>query len=166
MRIFAVVVVILIVFVALPILFGQYSMFGRSNWPSRFQSNGEQIYFTASSASGLAINARGGNMHMGMMSNSGCATCHGADRQGGRLMPNFWKSAPPLTPEALFEGHEEDGHGDHGEYSDEALRRAITMGIDGGGKPLDQAMPQWSMSKSDLDDLIVFLKTPTRDKTD
>lgn len=134
-------------------------MTSRSNWPQQFKSNGERIYFTATSASGLAITARGGNMHMGMMSGGGCVTCHGVDRQGGRLVPRFWKSAPSLTSDALFGEHEEDGHGDHDGYSDETLGRAIIRGIDAGGKPLDQAMPQGSMTKQDLDDLIAFLKT-------
>ncbi len=97
---------------------------------------------------------------MRMMSgSSGCVTCHGADRLGGRLMPRFWITVPPLTFEALFSEHDEDGHGDHEGYSDESLRRAITQGIDPGGKPLDLAMPRWSMSEKDLDDLIAFLKT-------
>ncbi len=145
---------------AVLVLSGQISFVSQGNWPSRFQSNGERIYFTSSSASGDAINPRGGNTHMGMMSNSGCASCHGADRLGRRLMPNFWTVAPPLTPDALFGGHDDDGHGDHDAYSDESLQRAITEGIDAGGAPLDRAMPRWSMSEADLADVIAFLKSP------
>lgn len=157
---------VVIGFVAWQTLIGQHHMATTRDWPSQFQSNGERIYFTGSSASGLSINARGGNSHMSMMAGSnGCVTCHGADRQGGRQMPNFWKSAPPLTSEALFNSNGgEDGHGDHDGYSDETLRRAINRGIDAGGKPLDEAMPLWSISKPDLDDLIAFLKSPATEK--
>ena len=138
-------------------------MADRRHWPSQFLSNGERIYFTAMSASRRRINSRGGGMHMSMMG-GGCVTCHGANRQGGRVMPRFWELVPPLTPAALFdehaEGEKEDGHGDHEGYTDETLRRAITQGVDPGGKSLDPAMPRWSMSTQDLDDLIAYLKSP------
>jgi mono/diheme cytochrome c family protein len=142
---------------------GSGPMTAYSDLPSQFKSNGERIYFTATSTSRTAIRPVGGGMHMSMMG-GGCVTCHGADRQGGRMMPQFWKSVPPLTPSALFGNHDEgakdDGHGGHDVYTDETLRRAITQGIDPGGKPLDQAMPRWSMSPKDLDDLITHLKSP------
>jgi len=142
---------------------GPGPMTGQDDWPAQFQSNGERIYFSATSASGAPIVPRGGGMHMSMMG-GGCVTCHGADRQGGRMMPQFWKSVPPLTPGALFgdhtEGAKDDGHGGHIVYNAVTLRRAITRGIDPAGKPLDQAMPRWSISQKDLDDLITYLKTP------
>lgn len=148
----------------------------RENWPVQFQSNGERIYFTGSSSSGFRIGASGGGMHM-QMHGGGCVTCHGADRQGGRLMPRFWKVVPPLTPAALFreqDGHGEnskddghgdkdDGHGDHGAYDDVTLRRAIIEGVDPGGTPLDREMPRWTMGAQDIADLIAFIKSPVRD---
>jgi cytochrome c oxidase subunit 2 len=137
-----------------------------------FVSNGERIYFTGTSASGSPIVPVGGigsmgGMHM-QMHGSGCVSCHGVDREGQRLWPQFWIKAPALSVGALFDddahdgggdGHDEggDGHGDHASYDAESLRRAITRGLDPAGEPLDQAMPRWSMSPSDLDDLISFL---------
>ena len=157
------VLIALIALIAWRVLFGFNLMNNRGEWPSRFQSNGERIYFTAMSASRRRINSRGGGMHMSMMG-GGCVTCHGADRRGGRVMPRFWEVVPPLTPAALFdehaEGEKEDGHGDHEGYTNETLRRAITQGVDPGGKSLDPAMPRWSMSTQDLDDLIAYLKSP------
>lgn len=144
-------------------LFGLSPMTGHDDWPSQFQSNGERIYFSATSASGRRISPMGGGMHMSMMG-GGCVTCHGADRQGGRMMPQFWKSVPPLTPTALFGDHDkgakDDGHGGHDVDTDETLRRAITQGFDPDGKPLDQAIPRWSFSPQDLNDLIAHLKSP------
>ncbi|MBC8238887.1 MAG: c-type cytochrome [Alphaproteobacteria bacterium] len=140
----------------------------RENWPVEFQTNGERIYFTGISSSGFRIGANGGGMHM-QMHDSGCATCHGADRQGRRLMPKFWKAAPSLTPSALFGEHsetsEENGHGGHEGYNDDTLRQAITEGIDPDGNPLDQAMPRWSMDARDMADLTEFLKSPVRNDT-
>jgi len=133
--------------------------------PSEFVSNGERIYFTGSSASGSPINAVGGNGHMNMhmrVHGTGCVSCHGAEREGRRLWPQFWIKAPALTAEALFAADEHDGdsdgHGDHESYDRQSLRRAITQGIDPAGERLDSAMPRWTMSPSDLNDLIAYFK--------
>ena len=160
-----------VLFIAIATVFGRGYLFGfgpnadRENWPTEFQSNGERIYYTGSSSSGFRISANGGGMRM-QMHNGSCVTCHGVDRQGTRLMPRFWKTAPPLTPAALFGGHDEssedDGHGDHDKYDDATLQLAITRGIDPGGNLLDREMPRWSMNPQDLADLIGFLKSPVR----
>ena len=141
-----------------------YRSFDSSN-PEAFISNGERIYFTGVSVSGLPVNAVGDGSMSGMhqqMHGGGCASCHGADREGRRLWPRFWIKAPPLTTDALFgddaHGEGADGHGDHGSYDNDSLRLAITKGLDPAGKSLDQAMPRWSMSAGDMDDLITFLK--------
>ncbi len=149
-----------VVLAGLLIWLGLSSKFDQGNWPSEFKSNGERIYFTATSSSGGAVVVRGGGMRMGMMSGGGgCVSCHGVRRQGKRLTPRFWISAPPLTAKALFGEHDEDGHGGHDSYTIDTLRRAVTEGIDAGGKPLDPAMPRWSMSGEDFNDLAVFLKS-------
>ena len=128
-----------------------------------YVSNGERIYFTGSSISGSVISASGGNGHMNFhmrMHGMDCVSCHGAEREGKRLWPQFWIKAPALTAKALFESvtHDEDGHGDHGSYDNESLRRAITLGIDPSGEQLDDAMPRWNMNPTDLNDLIAYLK--------
>ena len=146
-------------------VFGYGPDTSRGIWPIQFRSNGERIYFTGTSSSRLPITPTGGNMHM-RMHGGGCASCHGADRLGGRLMPRFWITIPALTPSALFgvrdEPADEDGHGDHGSYDDAALRRAITKGTDPSGKQLDPGMPRWSMAAQDLADLIEFIRSPDR----
>ena len=138
---------------------GQEHFGGR---PASLASNGERIYFTGTSVSGQAIIASGGDSMMSRhrsMHGGGCALCHDAEREGGRLWPQFWIKAPALTAEALFaDSHEHDGHGDHGNYDAESLRRAITTGLNPAGKPLDSAMPRWTMSPADLDDLIAYLR--------
>jgi mono/diheme cytochrome c family protein len=128
-------------------------MMGGQALPLNYNSNGERIYFTGVSASGEAIGFSGGNMHLRMMG-GGCATCHGADRSGGRMMPEFWKLAPPLTRAALF-----DGHGDHGGYDNTTLRRAVVQGSDPAGQQLDSTMPRWSMSERDWRDLLDYLNS-------
>lgn len=60
------------------------------------------------------------------------------------------------------EDHEEkvdsEEHDEHPPYTEEALKRAITRGIDPGGQPLDELMPRWRMSEQDLADLVDFIK--------
>ncbi len=127
-----------------------------------YVSNGERIYFTGVDAAGYPIPTTGGRHGAGMhrqMHGGGCASCHGANREGRRLWPQFWVKAPALTPTALFgDDHGDDGHGDHAAYDADSLRRAITSGIDPSGRPLDEAMPRWRMRATDLDDLIAYLR--------
>ncbi len=130
--------------------------------PLPYVSNGERIYFTGVDATGYPIPTTGGRHGAGMhrqMHGGGCASCHGANREGRRLWPQFWVKAPALTPSALFgDDHGGDGHGDHSTYDADSLRRAITSGIDPSGRPLDEAMPRWRMRATDLDDLIAYLR--------
>ncbi len=138
---------------------GHGMMMGARAMPATFQSNGERIYFTGTSGSGEPVTYTGGNMHLQMMG-GGCATCHGADRSGARMMPELWLVAPPLTREALFDSHgKDDGHGDHASYDEATLRRAISRGVDPSGAPLDGVMPHWSMSDQDWRDLLAYLKS-------
>jgi hypothetical protein len=132
---------------------GHGMMMGGQAVPTGFRSNGERIYFTGTGNSGAP-----GNMHLRMMG-GGCATCHEADRGGGRMMPEFWSVAPPLTREALFGGGEAEGsHGGHASYDTESLRRAVSRGIAPSGASLDPIMPRWSMSEPDWRDLLAYLR--------
>jgi mono/diheme cytochrome c family protein len=126
-----------------------------------YSSNGERIYFTATSSSGRTITSSGGIM----MHQMACVNCHGPDGHGGRVNMMMWTLDVPditwhnLTGEA---GHDEpeggEEHEEHPPYTEESLKRAITRGIDPAGEPLDRAMPRWRMSQADLDDLVDFIK--------
>jgi cytochrome c oxidase subunit II len=125
-----------------------------------FKSNGEQIYFTATSQRGTPITS---DLQMGMMGSGAvaCASCHGPDGRGGQvqmMMQTF--DAPDiryrtLTSEGMSHGEGED----HPPYTDETIKRAITQGVDPGGNSLKWPMPRWSMSDADLNDLLDYLKS-------
>jgi hypothetical protein len=74
-------------------------------------------------------------------------------------------NTPDITWDNLaeMEGHGEetgeDEHEEHPPYTEETLKRAITRGIDPAGEPLDDIMPRWRMTESDLSDLVEFIKT-------
>lgn len=128
--------------------------------PTRYRSNGEQIYFTATSQRGTPITS---DMGMGMMGGGmmTSASCHGPDGRGGRVQMMMHVFETPdiryqtLTAEEM-ENEEEEAHPP---YTDEDIRRAITQGIEPNGEPLDWPMPRWTISDKDLDDLLEFLKT-------
>lgn len=131
----------------------------------RYETNGERIYFTATSQRGTAItqDLGTGSMGPGMMMGGrlACATCHGSDGRGGRvrmMMASF--VAPDIRYGTLTGADEHDGgHEDHPPYTDETIKQAITQGLDPAGNPLAWPMPRWSMSQADLEDLLSYLKT-------
>jgi cytochrome c553 len=158
---------------------GMMGGFGRDAGQD-FASNGERIYFTATSQRGTAItfDMAGGGMMGGMPMRMGggmaCADCHGPDGRGGRvqmMMASF--TAPNIRWETLTaadHGHAkgEDDHGngvdeeaemEHPPYTEETLKRAITQGLNPAGESLAWPMPRWQMSDEDLDDLVAHLKT-------
>ena len=85
-----------------------------------------------------------------MMGGGGCASCHGADGKGGtiRMMVGPAIKAPDVTYDALIKAG----------FADATIRKAIVDGLDESGKPLNQAMPRWRMSSTDLDATIAYLK--------
>lgn len=124
-----------------------------------FHSNGQRIYFTATSSSREPIISRGFNM---MMHRIACVDCHGPEGKGGSvymMMRRF--DVPDITwPHLTEEEHEEVGeHEEHPPYTEETVKRAITEGLDPAGELLEDFMPRWQMSEQDLNDLIDFMKT-------
>ena len=117
-------------------------------------SVGERIYFTGTGARGRRIPYRGGSMGW-RLRGAGCADCHGADRRGGkRMMPEFWRRAPPITPPALFA----QGSVERAAYDPRSsLRQAIRDGIGRDGQTLAYEMPRWEMSDLELSELIFYL---------
>jgi len=126
-----------------------------------YRSNGEQIYFTATSQRGTPVTS---DISMGMMGGGmqTCASCHGPAGRGGRgrvMMRAF--EAPDIRYESLISGEHGEGHGEEeaAPYTDEDIKRAITEGVEPDGESLEWPMPRWTMSDDDLDDLLEFLKT-------
>lgn len=137
-----------------------------SDWwgGGNYDSNGEQIYFTATNESGQRIRYSGGPGFGGMMggSNLSCASCHGPDGRGGaHTMHMDVMDAPDIRYEALsgeVEEHGEDQHTDaHGEYDFEDFYWAVVEGKHPDGESLSNEMPLWQMSDEDLGDLYDFV---------
>lgn len=123
-----------------------------------YSSNGERIYFTATSSSGEAIVPEGFTM---MMHNIACVDCHGHDGKGGTVYMMMQRFEVPdiIWTDLIGEEHEGGVHEDHPPYTEVTLKQAITQGVDPAGQPLDEFMPKWQMSMQDLSDLVSFIKT-------
>jgi hypothetical protein len=118
-----------------------------------FGSNGERIYYTATSERGTAITYSGGPASSGWMMMGGrlaCASCHGTDGRGGEHTMGMMQSmdAADIRWSAL-----------EGEFDAEKFRLAVTKGEDPDGTQLDTDMPRWNIGEDDLADLIAYLKT-------
>jgi cytochrome c oxidase subunit 2 len=136
-----------------------YSRGGAAPVDGSFSSNGQRIYFTATSSSGQPIIPEGFNM---MMHRITCADCHGPDGKGGQvtmMMQSF--NVPDITwPHLTEEEHEAGGeHEEHPPYTEETVKIAITQGLEPSGEQLDNTMPRWRISDQDLNDLVGYLKT-------
>jgi mono/diheme cytochrome c family protein len=136
-----------------------------------FKSNGQRIYFTATSERGTPITHTGGP-EMGMMMMGGrlaCVSCHGVDARGGEhMMHMMTMDAPEIRWSALSEGHHHEGEegeqtGEHEEHHDKYdfndFKNSVEKGQHPDGDKLSEDMPRWSMSDADLRDLMNYLKS-------
>ena len=125
--------------------------------PQEYVSNGQMIYFTGRNQQGQRIPFDGAPMWLYMHGGS-CASCHGADGRGGAPVMMGTEIPGDIRYTHLIEEENEEGE-EHPPYTDELIKRAITLGLNPAGEPLDPTMPRWRMSDQDLDDLIQYLKT-------
>jgi Cytochrome c len=118
-----------------------------------FRSNGERIYFTATSERGTAITYTSGPASNGWMMGDGqlaCASCHGPNGRGGAHNMGMMQTmtAKDIRWSAL-----------QSEFDAEKFRLAVTKGQDPDGTQLNTDMPRWNISDDDRADLIAYLKT-------
>ena len=128
--------------------------------PQEYVSNGQTIYFAGRNQQGQRIPFEGAPMWLYRHGGS-CASCHGPDGRGGAPVMMGTEIPGDIRYSHLTEEEHEEHEGgeEHPPYTDELIKRAITLGLDPAGEPLDLTMPRWQMSDQDLDDLIEFLKT-------
>lgn len=126
-----------------------------------YSSVGESIYHA-----GIGLNSRdipytAGPPWMRDVQERGCVNCHGIDGKGGFHLATTSTVAPDITYDSLVsEVHHHGGQAEvhEGRYTDEAIKRAITEGIDPSGKELDHMMPRWMMGDAELNELLTYLK--------
>jgi ABC-type branched-subunit amino acid transport system substrate-binding protein len=118
---------------------------------------GRQIYERGTSPSGSSIEAfiAGDSKVPGPV--VPCMNCHGRDGLG---RPEGGVAPSDITWEALTKPYavtHSDGR-THPAYTEHLLKRAITMGVDSAGNPLNPAMPRYQLSLADASDLVAYIK--------
>lgn len=116
-------------------------------------AGGEQIYRQGISPRGTPISASVGGGDALPAALLPCMNCHGADGRGrseGGVRP------ADISPAALARPLQNERRR-RPAYDAARLRRAITLGIDAGGQPLDAAMPRYGLSLADAEELQAYL---------
>jgi ABC-type branched-subunit amino acid transport system substrate-binding protein len=121
------------------------------------RERGKRIYATGISPSGGKMTAVLGESTSEIPAAAlRCINCHLGD---GRGKPEGGVSPSDIRWESLTKPYgATDARGRRRPpYDDRSLRRAITMGVDPAGKPLDAAMPRYRVTHADLADLVAYL---------
>ncbi|GAC1654725.1 MAG: hypothetical protein NVS9B12_05460 [Vulcanimicrobiaceae bacterium] len=118
--------------------------FGRPSSPAAL-NNGEMIFQTGKDAAGKQIVATKPPLRLS------CAACHNANGSGGVKFAGGARSAD-LRENALVTRQKKP-------YTLALIERAISVGVDNEGKPLDPVMPRWKLSKKDVHDVAAYVLT-------
>lgn len=117
-----------------------------------YSSAGQRVWLTGVGADGQLIARSAPRVSQGalMMGGGGCASCHGVNGRGGTLQMMMGPAikAPDVTYAALIKAG----------FTETTIEQAITQGLDEAGKPLDESMPRWQMSASDVQSTVAYLK--------
>ena len=120
---------------------------------------GEQIYLYGTGTNGVAIETLAGEGSVKVPAAVlRCVNCHGADGRGkpeGGIYPSNIRWTELSKPYAITTGSGRE----RPPYNESLVIRAITMGIDSGGKRLNTAMPKYLLTREEADDLVAYLKT-------
>ena len=126
----------------------------------RFASLGQQIYYSGSDANGPIPRsvAGGGITGVGMMGSPACVDCHGADGRGGRIGMMFGNVVIPDIRYSTLTTARSEGTATIPAWTDADIARAIRDGVEPSGQSLKSPMPRWSMTDTDMTDVIAYLK--------
>jgi mono/diheme cytochrome c family protein len=100
---------------------------------------GKMIYETGNDNAGPIPTTRG----IPKIKVNACKNCHGADAKGGKPLPGPDIRGSVLQPD----------------FDEAKFARAVTAGIDDGGKKLHNQMPRFSATPDDTDALWLYLNS-------
>jgi cytochrome c oxidase subunit II len=135
---------------------GKAESASRSNsWQIGFASNGERIYYTATSDSGLVIRTSGIRSPSGKKIHGpiACVSCHSPDGKGGKQLVNVGSGimqkmdARDIRWSVLKE-----------RYDPASFNVSIKKGRFPDGTAFRPEMPRYRISDQDLADLLLFLQ--------
>lgn len=125
------------------------------------QERGKHLYLTGESTAKRPVTALlGADAVEVAASVVPCANCHGRDGRGraeGGVRP------PSLQWDVLTRVLTTDDRS-RPAYTRSQVKRAITMGLDSGAKPLESTMPRYRMALEDIEDLLSYLEVLAADR--
>ena len=125
---------------------------------SAAQAHGKQIYFSGASPSGDPVTAYFGEKKQELPGQAAtCGSCHGHDGTG---RPESGLIPTNITWKYLIKsyGHIHASGLAHGPFNETSLKHYLKTGVYPGGKTGDPAMPLYTISEHDLDDLLAYIK--------
>ncbi len=126
--------------------------------PHTGETRGKQIYLYGTGYNGVPIEALAGEGTVKVPAAIlRCVNCHGPDGRGkpeGGVYPSNIRWTELSKPYAIATGSGRE----RPPYTESLVVRAITMGIDSGGKRLNGAMPKYQLTREQADDLVAYLK--------
>lgn len=133
-----------------------------------FNSDGQRIFFTATSITGSPILYSGGPESDIMLTGGkpACVSCHGIDASGGRhIQGDIRMDAPDIRWSALTKMKQkqllkEGKDTANVEYTLADFKKEVIDGRELDGDKLDEDMPRWKMNNDDLTLLMKYLKSP------
>lgn len=112
---------------------------------------GEMIFTKGVGASGHHVAFTKGSDRFNAQP-GGCANCHGPDGMGKRVSDKV--TFPPIRYCDLCMPMD----GKPAMYDENALRKAIVLGVNEEGNPLDDIMPRWQLTDVEFAALVDYLK--------
>jgi len=126
--------------------------------PPTAATRGKQIYLYGTGYNGAPIEALAGEGSVKVPAAVlKCVNCHGPDGRGkpeGGIYPSNIRWTELSKPYAITTGSGRE----RPPYNESLVIRAITMGIDSGGRRLNMAMPQYQLTREQADDLVAYLR--------
>jgi ABC-type branched-subunit amino acid transport system substrate-binding protein len=120
------------------------------------QAAGRALFISGLGAAGPVVAAVGAGQVAVPASSIPCASCHGRD---GRGQPEGGVRPPDITWKTLSAPAVRPGSGDRPGYNLPAIVRAVTLGLDVQGRPLDPVMPRYRLRADDAAHLVSYLMT-------
>jgi ABC-type branched-subunit amino acid transport system substrate-binding protein len=120
------------------------------------QAAGRALFVAGTGAGGGVMATLGAGQVVVPASSVPCASCHGRDGHGrpeGAIVP------PNVTWPVLGAAADRPGTGHRRGYDAAAIVRAVTLGIDVEGRPLDPIMPRYRLALGDAAHLVRYLET-------
>ncbi|HEV7666955.1 MAG TPA: ABC transporter substrate-binding protein [Thermoanaerobaculia bacterium] len=124
------------------------------------ESRGKRLFLAGESGTGgeiTAVMGSGGPESAVPGVTLPCGSCHGRDGRGrpeGGIAPSniTWDSLTKPYGSGALLGRT------HPPYDEKSVKRAVTLGFDPAGNPLNPTMPRYRMSQADIANLVAYLK--------